>query len=93
MDGLRVVSEVSESRAQGTRENVALRRTFTVAIKSFNAGPSSNQMEDANTKGAVKSPVVSPRDVQPDRGRVGNSGSFPRSVSNAIPAFVLATDW
>ena len=56
--------------AQGTCENGALRRTFTVAIKSFNGGPSSNQMEDANTKGAGKSPVRSPRAVQPDRGRV-----------------------
>jgi hypothetical protein len=48
----------------------ALRRTFTIVIKSFTGGPSSNQMEDANTKGAVKSPLGSPRDVQPDRGRV-----------------------
>jgi hypothetical protein len=30
-------------------------------------------MEDANSKGAVKSPVVSPRDVQPDRGRIDSS--------------------
>ncbi len=26
-----------------------LRRTFTLVLKSFNGGPSSNQMEDANT--------------------------------------------
>lgn len=47
--------------AQDTRDSGALRRAFTVAIKSLNGGPLSNQMEDANTKGAVKSAVGSPR--------------------------------
>jgi hypothetical protein len=59
-----------------TAKTGALRRTFTMVIKSFTGGPSSNQMEDANTKDAVKSPLVSPRDVQPDRGRVRLLGSF-----------------
>jgi hypothetical protein len=47
-----------------------VRRTSTVVIKSLKGGPSSNQIEDANTKGAVKSAQDSPPDVQPDRGRV-----------------------
>jgi hypothetical protein len=52
-------------------KSVALRRICTYVIKSFTGSPFNNQMEDANTKGAVKSVMFNPRDVQPDRGRVG----------------------
>jgi len=34
--------------AQGARENGELRRNFTVVIRSFTGGPSSNQMEETN---------------------------------------------
>lgn len=33
-----------------TTKTRALRRPFTVVMKSFSSGPSSNQMEDANSK-------------------------------------------
>jgi len=39
-----------------TTKTGALRRTFTIVIKSFNGGPSSNKMEDANTKAPSRAP-------------------------------------
>jgi hypothetical protein len=74
-----------------TAKIAAFRRAFTMAIKSVNGGPSCNQMEDANSKWSTKSSVVSPHDVQPDRGRVTSSRSFLRPVSNPIPAFSFAS--
>src|SRR5713101_3537913 len=73
---IRVVSAPCSTTKTG-----ALQRTFTMVIKSFNGGPSSNQMEDANAKGAVTSPVGRPRAVQPDRGRVTSFSSFSRPDS------------
>jgi hypothetical protein len=61
-----------------TAKIAAFRRAFTMAIKSVNGGPSCNQMGDANTKWTTKSSVVSPYDVQPDRGRVRLSRNPPR---------------
>ena len=75
-----------------TAKIAAFRRAFTMAIKSVNGGSSCNQMEDANTKWTTKSSVVSPHDVQPDRGRIDFSATFgksPRPDSNTIPAFSL----
>src|ERR1700674_5428251 len=59
-----------------TAKIAALRRAFTMAIKSVNGGPFCNQMEDANTKWTTEGSVVSPHDVQPDRGRVSFSATF-----------------
>src|SRR6266571_8115740 len=53
-----------------------LRRNFTGVVRSFTGGPSSNQMEDANTNGAVSSPFLTPCAVQPDRGRLRLSTRF-----------------
>jgi hypothetical protein len=66
----------AEASAQDTRDNDALRRAFTIAVKSVSGGPSCNQMEDANTKCTTMNSVVCPHDVQPDRGRVSSSSRF-----------------
>jgi hypothetical protein len=77
--------------ARTTAKIAAFQRAFTMAIKSVNGGPSCNQMEDANTKWTTKSSVVSPHDVQPDRGRVSSSlvasqGRLLRSRPFCLPA-------
>jgi len=62
-----------------------LRRNFTVVVRSFTGGRSSNQMEDANTDGAVSRPFITSCAVQPDRGRVRRSINGPGSVEPGLP--------